>query len=153
MTSKQDAAQLDTRLDALRQATLGTDGTRQGSFAALFQTFMDVADEPVLLDASKPTKDKTLKGVIEACARKLVGNTALSLQGLTMLRVDRAGFTHGSFFAGGSFGTFFYFEKERQGLMAFAQTGGVTRFTRMTVLDLPGGSVPIPGPPPGSQRS
>jgi hypothetical protein len=153
MTSKHNPAQLDTQLDALRKATLSTDGTRQGSFAELFQTFMDIADAPALLDVSKPTKDKTLKEVIETCARRLVGNTALSLQGLTLLRVDRAGFIHGSFFAGASFGTFFYFEKERQGLLAFAQGGGVTRFARMTWVDLPEGGIPVRGPPAGSQRS
>jgi hypothetical protein len=70
-----------------------------------------------------------------------------------MLRIDSAGFIHGSFFAGASVGTFFYFEKEKQGLVAFNQSGGVTRFTRLTMVALPEGAFPVSAPPPGSLRS
>jgi hypothetical protein len=142
-----------SQLDALRKSTLGTDGTRQGSFSVLFHSFLDIAEDPDLLKASKPTKDKTIKGAIESCARNITGDNALSIQGLRMLRIDSVGFIHGSFFAGASVGTFFYFEKERQGLVAFAQGGGVTRFTRLTLVDLPAGAFPVSAPPSGSQRS
>jgi hypothetical protein len=142
-----------SQLDALRKATLSTDGSRQGSFSVLFHSFLDIAEDPDLLKASKPTKDKTIKGAIESCARNITGDNALGIQGLRMLRIDSAGFIHGSFFAGTSVGTFFYFEKERQGLVAFNQGGGATRFTRLTLLDLPEGAFPISAPPPGAHRS
>jgi hypothetical protein len=142
-----------SQLDSLRKATLSTDGSRQGSFSVLFHSFLDIAEDPDLLQASKPSKDKTIKGAIESCARNIMGDNALGIQGLRMLRIDRAGFIHGSFFAGASVGTFFYFEKERQGLVAFNQGGGVTRFTRLTLVALPEGTFPVSAPPPGSQRS
>lgn len=142
-----------SQLDALRKSTLSTDGTRQGSFSLLFHSFLDIAEDPDLLKASKPTKDKTIKGAIESCARNITGDSALIIQGLRMLRIDSASFIHGSFFAGASVGSFFYFEKERQGLVAFNQGGGVMRFTRLTLLDLPEGAFPVSVPPTGSQRS
>ncbi len=142
-----------TQLDALQKATLNTDGKLQGSFATLFNSFLDIAEDPDLLKASKPTKDKTIKGAIESCARNITGDSALSIQGLRMLRIDSAGFIHGSFYAGSSVDTFFYFEKERQGLVAFHQGGGLIRFTRLTVLDLPEGAFPFSAPPADSPRS
>jgi hypothetical protein len=149
MTSKH----ILTQLDALQKATLSTDGKQQGSFATLFDAFLDIAEDPDLLKASKPTKDKTIKSAIETCARNITGDSALSIQGLRMLRIDSAAFIHGSFFAGSSVGTFFYFEKARQGLVAFHQGGGLIRFTRLTLLELPEGAFPAPAPPTGSPLS
>jgi hypothetical protein len=142
-----------TQLDALRKTTLDADGRRQGSFSELFHAFLDIADDPALLNASKPTKDATLKGAIEACARQLTGNSAMNIQQVQMLRIDKAGFIHGSFFAGASIGSFFYFEKDRQGLVAYDKGGGVTLFSRISLVELPKGSVPVQGPPAGSRSS
>jgi hypothetical protein len=141
------------QLDALQKATLNTDGTRQGSFSVLFHSFLDIAEDPDLLKAGKPTKDKTLKAAIEACTRDATGNNALSIQGLRMLRIDSAGFIHGSFFTGSSVGTFFYFEQARQGLVALVRSGGLILFSRVSVVDLPEGAFPAPAPPAGSPLS
>lgn len=149
MTSKS----ILTQLDALQKATLSTDGKQQGSFAVLFDAFLDIAEDPAFLKAGKPTKDKTIKGAIEMCARSATGNNALIVQGLRMLRIGSAGFLHGSFFADASTGSFFYFEKARQGLIALARNGGLILFTRMTMLEFPESTLPVPGPPTGSPLS
>ncbi len=142
-----------TRLEALQKATLDTDGAREGSFADLFHSFLDLAEDPTFFDASDPTEDKTLHSMIEACARRALRDSAVRIHDLRMFGIRKAAFFHGTFFAGGSVGTFFFFEKARQGLLAIDRGGDLTLFSRMTVLELPAGAIPIPGPPAGSQRS
>jgi hypothetical protein len=43
-------------------------------------------------------------------------------------------------------GSFFYFEKEKQGILAFTRFGGMTHYTRITMTELPQGTVYVPRP-------
>jgi hypothetical protein len=140
-------------LEALRMAMKGADSSRDKSFSEVFHGFLDATDDPVFLRESKPAKDTAVKTAIEACARKLTGDEATALQGLQMLRITAAGFLHGVFRAGPLMGSFFYFEKEGQGLLAFTRFGGMTHYTRITMTEIPEGTVFVRRPRNGSQAS
>src|SRR5262245_47350438 len=102
---------------ALRQALVSADCENDGSFAAVFSSFLDITERQNLIEESKPAKDPILKATIENSVRKLFGEDAAVMQ-IRMLRYAAAGFLHGSFFVGSSMGTFFYFEQDKRGMLA-----------------------------------
>jgi hypothetical protein len=142
-----------TTLEALRKAMKGADSARDKSFSEVFYGFLDATEDPALIHASKPAKDEALRQAIETCARKVAGDPTTALQALQMLRIDDAGFLHGAFRAGPLMGSFFYFEKDRQGLLAFTRLDGMTHYTRITMTEIPEGTVFVPKPKSGSRAS
>jgi hypothetical protein len=135
-----------TQIEALRQAMTMADGERDGSFAEVFSSFLDIAEDRGLFSASKPVRDALVRSVIEAASRKLTGDETTTIERPHLLRVGSAGMVHGGFFAGRFLGTFFWFEKEQQGLLAFYGGGTMTHLIRLTVTELPEGAVLVPGP-------
>jgi hypothetical protein len=135
-----------TKLAALREAMASAESDQDDSFAQVFSAFLDIAEEPALLDASKPTKSPVVKAALESSVRSFTGDDEASIQALRMLRYGGEGFLHGGFFAGSILGTFFYFEKNHQGILALHQGGSMTHFTRVTVTEVPPGAVPVRGP-------
>jgi hypothetical protein len=134
------------RLAALRQSLASADGEHDGSFSAVFHAFLDIADEPALLRDSKPTKSPLVKGALERLAGELAGDAPAQLQNVRMLHVREAGLVHGGFFVGPRMGSFFFFEKEEQGLLAVHQGGALMLYSRITLTKLPPGAVPVQGP-------
>lgn len=135
-----------TRLAALRQSMASAGGDDDGSFATVFSAFLDIAEDPALLDSSKPTNDSLVNAAIESSVRSFTGDDAMGIQPLRMLRYAGAGFLHGGFFAGSMLGTFFFFEADRQGILAMHGGGALTHFTRVTLTEIPAGAMPVPGP-------
>jgi hypothetical protein len=135
-----------SQIEALREAMTTADGEREGSFAEVFSAFLDIAEEPALLNASKPVKDGLVRSMLEAASRKLTGNDTAVIERPHLLRVAGAGMVHGGFFTGRFLGTFFWFEKEQQGLLAFYGGGDMTHLIRLTMTELPEGAVLVQGP-------
>lgn len=142
MTSKRVLNQLDS----LRKSLAGAGGKEEGSFSRVFNAFLDAAGDLVLLRAGNPTDSPHMKTYLEACARQLTGDDTTSVQGLRMLRIKDAGFIHGGFVAGPYMGSFFFFEKDQQGLVAFSRFGAESYFSRITLTPLPQGTMPVPRP-------
>jgi hypothetical protein len=135
-----------TKLAALREALAAADGERDGSFSRVFSSFLDLADEPALLRGSKPAKSPLVKGALERLAGQLVDDASARIQNVRMLRFAEGGLLHGGFFVGASMGSFFFFEKEEQGLLAVHQGGAMMLYTRVTMTRLPPGTMPAPRP-------
>src|SRR5262249_54482323 len=136
-----------TEVETLRRSLSEADGGDEGSFARVFDAFFDIAEDPLLVDASKPARDAVLKGALERSTRKLLGELALTRQRVQMLRHAATGLLHGGFFADAMICTFFYFEQEQQGLVALNGGGVMTHFMQITVTPVPEGTGPMPGPP------
>lgn len=122
------------------------DSKRDRSFSEVFSAFLDATDDPELSRESRPAEDEALMRAIEACARRLTKDDATRVEGLQMLRIASSGFLHGIFYAGPFMGSFFYFEKDQQGLLAFSRFGGATFYTRITMTTLPNDAVFVPRP-------
>jgi hypothetical protein len=140
------------QIEALRKELAGADRHDQGSFARVFHAFFDATGEPDFMKVSKPVKASKvtdgveIKDVLELIARRLTGDDNATIQALRLFRIGDAGFLHGGFVAGAFLGTFFYFEQDQQGLVAFNEGGEMTYFSRITLAELPAGAVPVPGP-------
>jgi hypothetical protein len=134
------------RLAELRRALAMADGQEDGSFARLFNEFLDMTESTSLLDQCKPVKGGTMRPVLEMLIRKARGDDSIQLHALHALRYPASGFLHGGFFAGGMMGSFFYFEKDLQGLLALYRGGAMMDLARITMTALPPGSVFVPGP-------
>jgi hypothetical protein len=134
-----------TSIAALREALISADSEHDGSFAAVFSTFLDITERCGLIAASKPAKDPMIKATLEPPVRALLGDDA-TVQQLRMLRCAGAGLLHGGFFVGSAIGTFFYFEKDQQGMLALYRGGAMTHFARITLSELPAGTMPVRGP-------
>jgi hypothetical protein len=130
-----------TKLATLQKTLSSAGGQDSGSFSAAFHAFLDITEDRALMVASKPAKDAALKVALESPIRTLFDDESIELQQLRMLRVAAAGFLHGGFFVGSSVGSFFYFEKPQQGLMALHGRGSMTHFMRITMTELPRGTV------------
>lgn len=130
-----------TKLVTLQKTLSSAGGDDSGSFAAAFHAFLDITEDRAFMAASKPAKDAMLKAALESPIRSLVGDESTELQHLRMLRVAAASFLHGGFYVGSSIGSFFYFEKPKQGLMALHGGGAMTHFTRITMTELPQGTM------------
>ena len=134
------------RLEALRQSLANADGHERGSFARVFHAFFDIAEDPALMAESKPGKSEDIRAMLERAAQRLTGDEATTVRDLRTLRCASAGMVHGGFFAGKLLGTFFYFEGDEQGLVAFNDGTPMTSFLRLTLTKLPEGTFPVPGP-------
>jgi hypothetical protein len=109
------------------------------SFSEVFSTFLDLNETAGLMDACKPIKDKGVRALIELVARRHAGDPQLGITGMQMLHHASTGLFHGAFFAGPNPGTFFYFVKEQQGIVAFSK--GITMYYyRITADELPPGT-------------
>jgi hypothetical protein len=135
-----------TQIEALRTAMAGADGGDDGSFGQVFNAFLDIAGERTLFNLSEPAKATDIQGILEVAARQLTRDETTDIQGLRLLRIAQAGFLHGGFVAGGYMGTFFYFEKDQQGLVAFTRGMVKTYISRITLTDLPEGAFFSPAP-------
>jgi hypothetical protein len=135
-----------TRLEALRSALAGADRNEEDSFPLVFSDFLDLAAEPAMLKAGKPIKNPYIKNILEATARQLTGDDKTVVQALRLFRISDAAFVHGGFIVESFLGSFFFFENDQQGLIAFTQEGGMTYFSRITLTPLPDGAAPAPGP-------
>jgi len=135
-----------TRLATLRADLGAAEGDRDGSFSRVFHAFLDVAEDPAVLRASKPAKAPLVKGALERLVAHLTGGEAAALQQVRMLRIADAGLVHGGFFVGATMGSFFFFEKDEQGLVAVHEGGGRMLYSRLTMARVPPGSVPVKGP-------
>lgn len=142
MESKRILAQLE----ALRRSLAGADGGESGSFSRVFHAFFDIADDPGLMDASKGFESEAIRAMLERAARRITGHGTATVTNLRALRCAGAGMVHGGFFAGTLLGTFFYFEREEQGLVALNDGTPLTNFLRITMTKVPEGSFPVPGP-------
>ena len=134
------------KLATLRQALSSADSAESGSFAAVFNAFLDIAEDPALIGSSKPATDPVFKAALEAPVRAILGDETIQLQAVRILRCAGAGFLHGGFFAGSTMGTCFYFEADKQGLVALNGGGALTHFGRITVTELPKGTMLMPRP-------
>lgn len=135
-----------TQIEALRKATAEADGKDERSFGQVFSSFLDIAGERTLFSISKAAQEPDIRQVLEVLARQVTGDDKTTLRGVRMLRLPEAGFVHGGFFADAYMGTFFFFEKEQQGLVAFTQGTARTYLSRITLTDLPEGMIMSPGP-------
>lgn len=135
-----------TQIEALRKATADADGNDERSFGQVFSSFLDIAGERILFSISRAAQAPDVQQVLEVLARQVTGNDRTNLRGVRMLRLAEAGFLHGGFFAEDYMGTFFFFEKEQQGLVAFTQGTARTYLSRVTLTDLPEGMIMSPGP-------
>jgi hypothetical protein len=142
MESKRILAQLE----ALRRSLADADGSERGSFSRVFHAFFDIADDPGLMEASKAFQSEDIRAMLERAAQRLRGQGTTTVTNLRALRCAGAGMVHGGFFAGTLLGTFFYFEREEQGLVAFNDGTPLTNFLRITLAKVPEGSFPVPGP-------
>jgi hypothetical protein len=142
MASKRILAQLE----ALRRSLAGADGSENGSFSRVFHAFFDIADDPGLMEASQPFQSEDIRAMLERAAQRLRGQGSTTVTSVRALRCADARMVHGGFFAGTLLGTFFYFEQEEQGLVAFNDGTALTNFLRITLTKVPEGSYPVPGP-------
>lgn len=133
-------------IEALRKTLTSADGADEGSFARAFNAFLDAAEDPAFMEAGDVAKDARIEAAIEATARQISGDPKTAVERLGIMRIPEAGFLHGSFLAAGKMGSFFFFEREEQGLLAFTSFGGMTHFTRITMTVVPQGAVPVRGP-------
>lgn len=134
-------------ISTLRTALRTADMADSHSFAKVFHAFFDISDGPDLMDASQPVEDRVIRTMIESTARKHTRDDALVLTGLLILRHGPTGLVHGACFAGRFAGTFFYFEPDKQGLVAFNDGTPMTHYYRITATELPPGTMPMPKPP------
>jgi hypothetical protein len=135
-----------TRLDDLRRFLTMADGREDGSFARVFNAFFDIAEDTALLEVSEPASDPGLRVALERAARRLTRDERTTLEDVGVLRCAGAGMSHGVFHAGRYRGTFFYFEREQQGLVAFSEGGPMINYMRITLTAVPEGAYPVPGP-------
>jgi hypothetical protein len=132
-----------TRLNTLRVALAEAARDDDGGFSRVFHDFLDAAEDPAMMRAGKATKAPLVKAALEQLAGSI---DAGPLQNVRMLRIADAGLVHGGFFVGATMGSFFFFEKEEQGLVAIHQGGGLMLYSRLTMTRLPPGTMPVKGP-------
>ncbi|MEZ4296493.1 MAG: hypothetical protein R3B70_16090 [Polyangiaceae bacterium] len=142
MSEKQLVSQLSALGEALRSADVG----KAGSFAAVFNAFFDIAQGPDLMRLSKVESRSELQATLERTSRQLLGDETAVLNGLRMFGCAAGDFVHGCFFVGRTVGTFFFFTKNKQGLVAFNSGTPRTDYSRITTTDLPSGTTPMRGP-------
>ena len=125
------------QVTALRDGLRDADNANPDGFPQVFNAFFDVTG---LVDASRPSKDKGMRSLVEIVARRHTNDPTLGVTGLLMLHYTPAGLFHGSFRAGTRPGTFFYFVQEQQGIVALCEYP-TTHFYRITATLLPPGTV------------
>lgn len=131
---------LTKRLTTVRDSLRSVDGAEADGFEQVFSSFLELTETAELVEASKPSKDKGIRSLIEIVARRHANDPALVIANMLMLHYAPAGLFHGGFFAGGNAGTFFYFMQEQQGIVAFV-AGRTTHYYRITATELPPGTV------------
>ncbi len=146
MSEKQLAAQLA----ALQKSLTSADIEQSGSLADVFSAFLDLAEGVDLMHHSKRAKNAVVWATLERLTRQVVDDEKLTLGPMQMLGYAPAAFLHGGFFVAGAMGTYFYFTRAEQGLVAFNRGGGMTQLCRITSTALPPGTV-LMRRPPGKQ--
>jgi hypothetical protein len=134
------------RIETLRRSLATADRDRDGGFSTVFEAFLDIAEDPAFFRASKKAESPLVQGALERAASQVAGGGANALQDVRMLGVAEAGLLHGGFFVAGSVGSFFFFEKEEQGLLAIHRGGALMLYGRITMTRVPEGTVVVPGP-------
>lgn len=89
--------------------------------------FLELVESPGFLDLGRPVPAPHFDAVLQALTRK-------PTDPVLVVRLDREGFTHGSFRVGRQIGIVFAFDDLRMGLVAFsAGDSGWTDLYRFTV--------------------
>lgn len=134
-------AKLSEQINALRDSMRSADAAQNDSFSQVFDAFHDIAEQSALFDGSKPIKDKVLRELLQAVARRHERDETLVIAGLRIFRFTGTDFFHGMFFAGNDAANFFLFLEERQGLVAFVGAPGApTHYYRITAAMIPLGT-------------
>lgn len=134
------------QIAALRTSLRDADGDHPDSFSRVFEAFYDISEGPALIGASESVEDPIVCTLLESTARRHLRDPALALTMIEILRHGPTELLHGGCLAGGTVGTFFYFARDQQGLVAF--TDGITtlHYYRITAIVLPEGGMPMPRP-------
>lgn len=134
-------SKLSEQINALRESMRNADAAQSDSFSHVFDEFHDLAEQSALFDGSKPLKDKVLRELLQAVARRHMGDAELVIEGLRIFRFTGTDFFHGMFFAGTHAANFFLFLEAQQGLVAFVGgPGSPTHYYRITAAMLPAGT-------------
>lgn len=139
--------QLVAQLAALQKSLTSADIEQSGSLADVFSAFLDLAEGIDLMNHSSRAENAVVSATLERLTRQVVDDEKLTLGSVQMLGYAPAGFLHGGFFVAKAMGTFFYFTRAQQGLVAFNRGGGMTQLCRITSTPLPPGTVPMRRPP------
>lgn len=131
-----------TSIEALRKAMTDAEAADDDSFGKVFHQFFDLAEDQAFIEAGKRAKDPVLRGALDHGTRRFMRDEGVTLQRLMMLRIAPLGFVHGGFFATPYIASFFYFEREKQGIIAY-QGDGTTDLVRITLAVLPPGTMPV----------
>lgn len=133
-------SKLIQQITALRESMRNADVGVDGSFSRVFDEFHDISEGTELIEASKPFKDKVIRGLLEVTARRHLGDPQLVVTHLMILRHGPTGLFHGGFHAGDTTGNFFFFLEDKQGIVAFIR-GTTLDFYRLSAVGLPEGTV------------
>lgn len=134
-------SKLSEQINTLRVSMRNADAAQSDSFSQVFNEFHDLAEQSALFDGSKPFKDKVLRELLQAIARRHTGDDALVIEGLRIFRFAGTDFLHGMFFAGPRAANFFLFLDEKQGVIAFVgNVGAPTHYYRISAAMLPAGT-------------
>jgi hypothetical protein len=130
------------------QAALRSAGMQDpDSFSKVFHAFFDLTEGTQLMDVSDLIDDPIIRALIESTARQHARDPAVGVTMFQLLRHASTGLFHGSCVTTRFVGTFFYFEDDQQGLVAFNDGTPVTHYYRVTATVLPPGSMPMRKPP------
>lgn len=135
--------QIATLQTSLRSA----DPQDPNSFSNVFHAFFDISENSELMDMSELLEDPVVRAMIESIARQHARDPALAMTMFQMLRHGPTRLIHGSCFSTRFVATFFYFEEDQQGLVAFNDGTPMTHYYRLTATVLPPGSMPMRRPP------
>jgi hypothetical protein len=130
-------SKLITQLSALEESLRTADGADADSFSRVFGEFLTLAETTKLMDVSKPSKDRGMRAILEAVARRYAEDPALVVTGMQMLHHAPTKLFQGNFFVGSHPATFFYFARAKQGIAAFHAGGSMMHYYRLSAIDLP----------------
>jgi hypothetical protein len=140
-------SKLVNQIATLRTRLRSADMADPDSFSNVFHAFFDISEKSKLMDVSDLIEDPIVRAMLESIARQHARDQALAVTLFQMLRHGPTRLVHGSCFATRFVGTFFYFEEDQQGLVAFTDGTPMTHYYRITATVLPAGSMPMRRPP------
>jgi hypothetical protein len=140
-------SKIDDQILTLRAALRSADMQNPDSFSNVFHAFFDISEKSEFMDASDLVEDPVVRAMIESIARQHARDPNLAITLFQLLRHSSTGLLHGSCFATRFVGTFFYFEADQQGLVAFSDGTPTTHYYRITATVVPSGSMPMRRPP------
>jgi hypothetical protein len=130
----------------LRAALRSADMQDPNSFSSVFHAFFDISEKSEFMDSSDLVQDPIVRAMIESIVRQHARDPNLAVTMFQLLRHAPTGLLHGSSFTTRFVGTFFYFEADQQGLVAFTDGTPRTHYYRITATVLPPGAMPMRRP-------